>query len=199
MMAILGAGGVGRSQLALELAHRTKERNTRRSVFWIETSDVDGLDQAYATIARKLHVSGWDDEKADVRLLVNLYLSRKGTRPWLLICDNANDGSLGPPTSSTPRSTNLLDYLLPQSELESIVFTRTNSNRVKQLAMPNTIELQVMTPNVAQTMLENYLTTPVPISERQEMMLSLKELSYLPLAIVQAAAYINIRNITLKD
>ena len=39
----------------------------------------------------------------------------------------------------------------------------------------------------------------MPTSEGQEMKLLLEQLSYLPLAIVQAAAYVKLSNITLKD
>lgn len=55
-----------------------------------------------------------------------------------------------------------------------------------------------MTPDMTQRMLENYLNTPVSRSEQQEAKLLLQELSYLPLAVVQAAAYINTRKITLQ-
>jgi hypothetical protein len=99
---------------------------------------------------------------------------------------------------STPQSANLIDYL-PESSLGSIIFTTTNSDTAKILALQNIIELREMTPDTAQRMLESYLTIPVSISEKQEIKLLLQELSYLPLAIAQAAAYINITKITLND
>ncbi|KAF7511136.1 hypothetical protein GJ744_005367 [Endocarpon pusillum] len=198
MIAITGVGGTGKSQLALELAYRTKSENKNCLVFWIDASDIDSLHQAYSNIAQKLGVSGWDDETADIKLLVKHYLSRESARQWLLIFDNADDVNLGSTGLSTPHSANLVDYL-PQSELGSIVFTTTNSDTARTLAVQTTIELQMMTPDSAQRMLENYLNTSVPTSEKQEMQLLVKELSYLPLAIVQAAAYINHENITLKD
>ncbi|KAK5077425.1 hypothetical protein LTR70_010265 [Exophiala xenobiotica] len=196
-IAITGAGGTGKSQLALELAYRTKRKNPSCSVFWIDASDIDSLHQAYSSIAQKLDVPGWDDEKADIKQLVKLYL-RKSARQWLLIFDNADNENLGSTGLSTPRSANLIDYL-PQSKLGSIIFTTTNGDIAKTVATQNIIELQEMTPDSAQMMLENHITSSVLTSEKQEMKLLLGELSYLPLAIVQAAAYINIKNITLKD
>jgi tetratricopeptide (TPR) repeat protein len=201
-IAITGEGGTGKSQLALELAYRTRQENKSCSVFWIDASDVDSLHQAYSSIAQKLDIPGWDDEKADTKQLVKMHLSRKSAKHWLLVLDGADDislgSSLGSAGLSSPHPANLIDYL-PQSELGSIIFTTTDRVAAKTLASQNIIELREMTPDTAQTMLENYLTNPVLTSEKEERELLLKELSYLPLAIIQAAAYINIGNITLRD
>jgi tetratricopeptide (TPR) repeat protein len=188
-IAITGEGGTGKSQLALELAHRARRKNKSCSVFWIDASNVDSLYQAYSSIAQKLKIPGWEDEKADVIQMVKLHLSVKSERYWLLIFDNADDVDLGSAGPSTAGAINLNDYL-PQSELGSIIFTTTNRDTAKILAT-QTIMLQGM--------LENHLINPILVSEREEMKLLVKELSYLPLAIVQAAAYTNIGNITLKD
>ncbi|KAF1967610.1 kinesin light chain [Bimuria novae-zelandiae CBS 107.79] len=198
MIAITGPGGTGKSQLALELAYQTRQLIKNCSVFWIDASDIDSIYQSYASIAQKLDVPGWDDEKADIKQLVKQHLSRKGARQWLLVFDNADGIHLGSSGLSTARAADLLDYV-PQSERCSIVFTTTNSDTAERLASQNIVELGGMAPDTAERMLGNYLNTPVSGSEQQEAKLLLQELSYLPLAIVQAAAYINTRNITLRD
>ncbi|KAF2676251.1 kinesin light chain [Lentithecium fluviatile CBS 122367] len=198
IMAITGPGGTGKSQLALELVYQTRQKNKKCSIFWIDASDIDTLYQSYASIAQKLDVRGWDDEKADMKQLVKLHLSSKGTRQWLLIFDNTDGMNLGSSGLSTAQAASLVDYL-PQSELCSIVFTTTNSDTAKRLASKNIVELGEMAPDTAKRMLENYLNTSVSRGEQQEAKLLLQELLYLPLAIVQAAAYINTRNITLQD
>ncbi|OAL57299.1 hypothetical protein IQ07DRAFT_594682 [Pyrenochaeta sp. DS3sAY3a] len=48
-------------------------------------------------------------------------------------------------------------------------------------------------------MLENYLNRPISSSEQQQAKLLLQELLYLPLAIVQAAAYIDTTGVTLQQ
>ncbi|KAF2680652.1 kinesin light chain [Lentithecium fluviatile CBS 122367] len=197
MMAITGPGGTGKSQLALELAYQTRQKNKNCSVFWIDASDADSLYQSYANIAQKLDIPGWADEKADIRQLVKLYLSRKGSKQWLLIFDNVDRINLGSSGMSTALgAANLIDYL-PQSKLCSIIFTTTNSKITKRLELQEIVELGEMTPDVARRTLQNYLKTPILESEQQEARPLLQELSYLPLAIVQAAAYINTRNTTL--
>jgi tetratricopeptide (TPR) repeat protein len=198
MIAIVGPGGTGKSQLALELAHRTRQKNKNCFVFWIDASDIDSLHQSYASIGQKLDVPGWDDEKTDIKQLVKLHLSRKGARQSLLIFDNTNSINLGSSGLFAARAANLLDYL-PQSELCSIIFTTTNTDTAKRLASQDIVELGELTLDTAERMLENYLNAPVSRCEQQEVKLLLRELSCLPLAIVQAAAYINIRNITLHN
>jgi hypothetical protein len=82
-IAITGEAGTGKSQLALELAYRTKQKNTDCSVFWVDASDTDSLYQAYASIAQKLDILGWDDEKEDMKQLVKLHLSKNSERQVL--------------------------------------------------------------------------------------------------------------------
>jgi hypothetical protein len=189
-LAILGPGGTGKSQLALELAYRTRQKNKNCSVFWIDASDRDSLHQSYASIAQKLDIPGWDDEKTDIKQLVKLHLERKSGRQCLLVFDNTEDIHPGFSASSVPRAADLINDL-PRSALCSIVFTTTNSNAAERLAPQSIVQLYELMPETAQRMLENYWRALVSRSEQQEAKLLLQELSYLPLAIVQAAAYMN--------
>jgi tetratricopeptide (TPR) repeat protein len=197
-LAIVGPRGTGKSQLALEVAHRTRKKNKNGSVFWVDASNKDSLYQSYASIAQKLSILGWDDEKADITLLVKRYLEDSSTRQCLLIFDNTEDILLGSSGSSTAGATDLLDYP-PQSELCSIIFTTASSNTARTLASQNVIELRELAPDLALRMLDNYLSTPISQSEQQKAKLLLQELSYLPLAIVHAAAYMNAGSITLQE
>ncbi|KAF2832234.1 HET-domain-containing protein [Ophiobolus disseminans] len=195
IMAIVGPPGTGKSQLALEVAHRTRLRNKDCSVFWIDASDIDSLYRSYESVAQKLSIPGWDDEKADSRQLVKAYLSGKGEKQYLLVFDNADEVSLG--SSGMPTGAAHLSDYLPQSERCAILYTTTNRDTAETLAAPNIVELQEMTSRTAQSMLESHLQTVFSGSEQQEAQLLLRELSYLPLAVVQAAAYITAQSITL--
>jgi hypothetical protein len=184
-IAITGEGGTGKTQLALEVAHRTRRKNKHCSVFWIDASGIDSLWQAYSSIAEKLSLPGWDDEKADSIELVRLHLREEKAGPWLLVFDNVDDVDLLPTEHSARRPTNLAKYL-PQCELGSILFTTTNSKAAKTLALQAIVKLQEMTPDTAERMLENHVINRGIVCEKQEMRSLLRELSYLPLAIVQA-------------
>jgi Cdc6-like AAA superfamily ATPase len=173
MLAIVGPHGAGKLQLALEVAHRTRQRNRNSSVFWVDASNKDSLHQSYASIAQKLSIPGWDNEKADVKLLVKRSLADNSARRCLLIFDNTEDILLESNGSSIAQATNLLDYL-PQSELCSIIFTTTSSNTARALASQNVVELRELAPDLALRMLDNYLSTPISQSEQQEAKLLLQ-------------------------
>jgi hypothetical protein len=76
----------------LELTYRIRERFKNCSVFWIPASNIESLHQAYAYIAQRLNIPGWDDEKADVKELVQLYLSKESCHgldklwKWNVVC-----------------------------------------------------------------------------------------------------------------
>ncbi|OCK80961.1 HET-domain-containing protein [Lepidopterella palustris CBS 459.81] len=197
-IAITGEGGTGKSQLALEIAHRLRRKNKHCSVFWVDVSSIDSLWQGYSSIAEKLKLPGWDDEKADVMELVRIHLSGEKVGQWLLVFDNVDNLDLVPAEYAKRKPTNLVNYL-PQCELGCILFTTTNSKAAETLALQNIMELHEMTPETAERMLASHVIDRRLGDEKHEMQTLLYELLYLPLAIVQAAAYINITGITLKE
>lgn len=100
--AITGLGGVGKTQLVLELLYRTKDKHKDCPMIWIPATNTESLHQAYLDVARQLGIPGWEDEKADVKRLVQGYLSKDDAGQWLLVFDNADDIEMwtGKPGSS---------------------------------------------------------------------------------------------------
>jgi tetratricopeptide (TPR) repeat protein len=197
-LAIVGLGGTGKSQLALEVAHRTRQNNKHCSVFWIDASNQDSLYQSYASVAQKLGVAGWDDDQIDMKQLARRCVAEISARQCLLIFDNVGDTSLSSSGSSTAEATDLTDYL-PCSHLCSVIFTTTSSNTAKTLAPQCSVALQELTPDTAQDMLQNHLARPLSNAEQQEADYLLRELSYLPLAITQAAACMKASDMTVQE
>jgi hypothetical protein len=126
-LAIVGPGGTGKSQLALEVAHRTRQNNKNCSVFWIDASDKGSLYQSYAGIAQKLSILGGDDDLADMKQVVRRCVAEMSTRQCLLIFDNAEDTTLRSSSSSATEAAELAECL-PQSKMCSAIFTTTNSD-----------------------------------------------------------------------
>jgi tetratricopeptide (TPR) repeat protein len=197
-LAIVGPGGTGKSQLALEAAHRTRQDNKNCSVFWIDASDKDSLYQSYATIAQKLSMLGGDSDLADMKQIVKRCVAEMNVRQCLLIFDNAEDAFLRSSGSSTTEAADLAEFL-PQSKLCSAIFTTTNSDMAQVLAPQNVIELQHLTADSALRMLQNHLTMPLSDAEQPESRDLLRGLSYLPIAIVQAAACMNTSSMTVQE
>jgi hypothetical protein len=197
-LAIVGSGGTGKSQLALEVAHRTKQNNKNCAIFWIDASEKDSIYQSYASVAQKLSIPGWEDDQADMSQVVQHCVAELSERQCLLIFDNAYDTLLRSSSLSTSEATHFADYL-PQSTLCSVIFTTTNSIIAKALAPENVIELQELLPETAQRMLQNRLSRPLLNTEQHVLNDLLRELLYLPIAVVQAAACMNASSMTVQE
>jgi tetratricopeptide (TPR) repeat protein len=196
-VAITGLGGVGKTQLVLELVYRVRDKYRNCSVIWIPATNTESLHQAYLDVARQLKIPGSDEDKADVKKLVQGYLSKESAGRWLLVFDNADDVNMWT-TQSGLGSGRLIDYL-PRSEQGCIVFTTRDRKTAVKLVHRNVMEVPEMDEDVAIQLLQKCLVNPDLVDNRPDMTALLKELTYLPLAIVQAAAYINENGIAFVD
>jgi tetratricopeptide (TPR) repeat protein len=198
-LAIVGPGGTGKSQLALEVAHRTRLNNKSCSVFWMDASDRESLYRSYTSVAQKLRIPGYNDDQADMKQVVERCVAQLSTQQCLLIFDNVEGTPVRPSGSMlTSEAADLADFL-PHSKLCSVIFTTTESDAAEALVPQNVIALRELTPATALRMLQNRLTTPLSNAELQEAMHLLTELSYLPLAVAQAAACMNTSHMTVQQ
>jgi hypothetical protein len=198
-LAIVGLGGTGKSQLALEVAHRARLNNKDCSVFWMDATDTDSLYRSYAIVAQKLRILGCDDDQADTKQIVKRCVAEVSTRQCLLIFDNIEDRSVRPSGLLSIGEAEDFSEFLPHSKLCSIIFTTTERKIAEALAPQNVTTLHELTPDAALRMLQNRLTRPLPNIEQQEAMHLLGLLSYLPLAIVQASAYMKASGVTVQQ
>jgi tetratricopeptide (TPR) repeat protein len=198
-LAIVGLGGTGKSQLALEVAHRARLSNKDCSVFWMDATDTDSLYRSYASVAQKLGIPGCNDDKTDLKQVTKRCVAEVSTRRCLLIFDNVEDTSVRPSGSLSTSGAADLSEFLPHSKLCSIIFTTTESNTAEALTPQNVTTLHSLTPDTTLRMLQNCLTTPLSNAEQQDTMHLLEELSHLPLAVVQAAACINASGMTVQQ
>jgi hypothetical protein len=198
-VAITGLGGIGKTQLVLELVYRIRDRYKNCLVIWIPATNMESLHQAYQDVARQLKIPGSDEDKADAKKLVQAYLSKESVGRWLLVFDNADDVNMWINLSGTgPGSGRLIDYL-PRSEQGCIVFTTRDRKTAVKLAHQNVVEVPEMDEDVAIQLLQKCLVNPDLVNNRPDTTALLKELTCLPLAIVQAAAYINENGIAFVD
>ncbi|PQE21863.1 hypothetical protein CJF31_00007706 [Rutstroemia sp. NJR-2017a BVV2] len=196
-VAITGLGGIGKTQLLLELVYRIRDRYKDCLVIWIPATNTESLHRVYREVARQLKIPGSDEDEADAKKLVQDYLSKESAGRWLLVFDNADDVNMWI-TVSTSGSGRLIDYL-PRSEQGCIVFTTRDRKTAVKLAHQNVVEVPEMGEDVAIQLLQKCLIDPDLVNNRPDTTALLKELTYLPLAIIQAAAYINENGITFAD
>jgi GTPase SAR1 family protein len=197
-VAITGLGGVGKTQLVLELAYQIKEKYKNCSVIWIQATSFESLHQAYLNVAGQLRVPGWEDEKADVERLVQEYLSKESARRWLIVFDNADDIDMWIAKPTKLGARRLVDYL-PRSEIGCIVFTTRDRKTAIKLAQKHIVDVPEMDEDAATRLLQKCLIDPDLVNSKSDTATLLRELTYLPLAIIQAAAYINENRITFSD
>ncbi|OCK72799.1 hypothetical protein K432DRAFT_430890, partial [Lepidopterella palustris CBS 459.81] len=198
-VAIIGLGGVGKTQVALELAYRTRDKRPECSVFWVSATNTENVQQAYLEIAQQLRIPRSEDKKEDVRELVQHYLSQESTGQWLLVLDNADDLDMWlKKTDSSIKSTRLIDSL-PRSDKGSIVFTTRSRKAASKFAQRNLIYVPEMDEEAATLVLRNSLANREVLNDGPTVVQLLRLLTFLPLAIVQAAAYINENDISLAE
>ncbi len=188
-IAITGLGGVGKTQLVLELAYRAREKHKNCSVVWILAAKMESLQQGYLNVAQQLGIPGWKEEKVDVKKLVQDYLSKESAGQWLLVFDNADNIDM---------CGTLLEHL-PRSKQGCIIFTTRDRKTAVKLAQQSVVEVAEMDEPEATKLLQKCLINQDLVREDQDRKALLAQLTYLPLAMVQAAAYINENGIELAD
>ncbi|KAL4789005.1 purine and uridine phosphorylase [Aspergillus venezuelensis] len=190
-VAITGLGGVGKTQIALEFAYQAQQSRPDCSIFWIPATNLETLQRTYFHIAQQLQLPGLEEEGADAKKLVKDYLCDSSAGQWLLIFDNADDIDMwfGKPEGST-EPCQLSDYV-PWSRTGSVLFTTRFTKVASKLAMQNVIRVPELDEAGALGLLSERLVDKSLLQDRDQAALLLKQLTYLPLAIVQAASYIN--------
>jgi tetratricopeptide (TPR) repeat protein len=187
-LSIVGLGGTGKTQMALQFAYSVKERWPEFSILWVPALSMESFEQACGSIAKALRISqaGGGDDDDDVKELVQHYLSSSRAGRWLLVVDNADDVDI---FFGTEQSKGIANYL-PESETGVVVYT-TRTPEIAELARGDVLELGAMDRQDAATFLTKSLTRKTLLCDDATTTELLDELTYLPLAIAQAAAYLN--------
>ena len=80
-IAMMGLGGVGKTQLVLEVLFRTKEKHQNCAITWIPATNTESLHQACLDVAQRLGIQGWNEQNADVKALSAKISERRHCRP----------------------------------------------------------------------------------------------------------------------
>ncbi|EED15621.1 kinesin light chain, putative [Talaromyces stipitatus ATCC 10500] len=184
-IAITGLGGVGKTQVALELAYCIRDRNKECSIFWIPCTSHAMIDQTFLRIAQKLGLH--DVNPAEVKEQIKIYLSSERAGKWLLVFDNADDAEMWFAASHTAP---LLENFIPESEHGCILFTSRNRKLAMKLAPLYVISIPDMDKDIAVKILDKTLAHEDLLRDTTITASLLEQLAFLPLAITQASAYI---------
>ncbi|CAI7653282.1 unnamed protein product, partial [Penicillium glandicola] len=196
-IALVGVGGVGKSQLAIEYCYQLRDRSPNTWVFWVHASNAARFEQSFRDIADQAKIPGRQDPTANIFQLVESWLRDRKREKWLLILDNVDDdtflrqpstigqqGQIDDPNAATKP---LLDFL-PQSPNGSIIITSRNKEvALKIVHRQDVIMINPMNRSEALKLLQQKLGQ---LAETPDTLTLVEELEFMPLAIVQAAGYI---------
>lgn len=188
-----------KSQLAIEYTHRTRERLPNTWVFWVYASNAARFEQGYQDITDVIKIAGREDPRANIFKLIYDWLRGCGGT-WLMILDNVDNANffvnaqapIQSQSSDSGRRTlrPLRDYL-PQSQNGSIlVTTRSRESALKLSEWNDLIPVDLMTPSNAVELLKKKLESTEQRNDKDLVELA-AALDFMPLAIVQAAAYLS--------
>ncbi|KAJ5715158.1 uncharacterized protein N7483_012339 [Penicillium malachiteum] len=193
-LALVGMGGVGKSQLAVEYCYRAREKSPQTWVFWVHSSNAARFEQGYDRIANQAKIPG-RQSSGTVLLKSVLNWFQDTRRKWILVLDNVDDnGFLYEPRyfdkDEGGARMSLFDFL-PRSVNGSIIMT-TRSKKVAQRFVEDRdlIQIDPMSHANAQGLLKAKLGDQVKADNNDDVAKLAELLECLPLAIVQAAAYI---------
>ncbi|RAQ98612.1 TPR-like protein [Stemphylium lycopersici] len=181
-----------KSQLAIEHAYRTREQSPDTWVFWVHASNAARFEQSFRDIADCAKIFGRQDPQANVFKLVHDWL-RECKQKWLLVLDNVDDARflLDCPTASPKTSSEPLCAYLPHCERGSVLVTTRNKEAARKLVeQRDIISVEPMDEAQALALFEKKLGAQEESGDVTKLAAALE---YMPLAIVQAAAYISQR------
>ncbi|KAF5986489.1 hypothetical protein FCOIX_1548 [Fusarium coicis] len=151
-VALVGLGGIGKTQIALQLAFWVKENKPDYSVFWMPALSMAGFEQECVKLVKTLGIRCSEGE--DAKDAVRQHLSSNDAGSWFLIVDNADDVEIF--HKSTHPGGGILDFL-PSSDNGRALFT-TRSRKAASVAAKATVEtLLPMYPEEAVGLLEKSL------------------------------------------
>lgn len=167
--AIHGLGGIGKTQTAIEYAHRFGEHY--RFVLWVVAESESAIRAAYLSIARELGLVDAETDLDTTLLAVKAWLSREDG--WLLIFDNADDPAL-------------LRSFLPPVRRGGKVLLTSRAKTFSSVGIREPFRVETLDPEDA----ARFLIERTRDEDAQAAAALAAELGHLPLALEQAAAYI---------
>ncbi|KAL3587549.1 hypothetical protein FPOAC2_13446 [Fusarium poae] len=193
-MALVGMGGFGKSQLAIQFAHHVYAAEPGTSVFWVHGRSKATFEESYRALADVLALPRRHEPEVNVLALVRDWLQRDDINPWLMVVDNADDIKLffldkGHDDALQDR---VASYL-PKSTKGKILVTSRSLDAAEKLVGSSqaTLRIPTMGEEQALELLQRRLENKTDEAAAKDLV---RTLDCIPLAVNQAAAYINRRS-----
>ena len=186
IVVLLGMGGSGKTQLALEFCRQAEKDMGFVAVVWINASSPVSVMQSYKAVAKKILKNQEGDANSENLISLIQDTLRDWKYPWLFVFDNYDN----PRAFQSP---SIRDYI-PSGGNGRILFT---SRHVDSARLGHKIEVSGMTENESLEV----LLRRVPRNDEESFhgKQIAFTLGYLALALDQAGSYLRARNLRLRD
>ena len=182
IFALVGNGGMGKTQIALQHAHIPE--NDFKYVWWLRSEEPTTLLDDYVGIAEDLKLPGWDLRDTDQAIKsVKRWLECECSSNWLLVFDNAQEPD------------DLMRYLPAAGSGQIIITSRLSVWD----GMAKTLHVDVFQKDDKQDDSVEFLLKRTGQNDREGAANLARELGDLPLALEQAGAYIKETGISFSD
>ena len=189
---------VRKSQIAIEYAYRFRQHRPQSHVFWVCAASTTRFMQAYRDIAQTLRLPGYNDSRIDPCELVFKWLNGDDSGHWLMILDNADNadiffGSSTPSTTEARTSRPLINYLPRRLNSQRLLIVTTRNRHLgEDLANGDSyVEISPFSFLEARELLRSKLREDPDLLDTSNLERLLNVLGHIPLAITQAAAFMN--------
>lgn len=179
-MAVYGLGGIGKTQIALSFARIVEEKHSDISIFWITAMSMATINKSFADIAQRLELQPGPNSNEDIKELVKRHFQHGLMSRWMLVVDNVDDLDL----------VDELLEVLPSHDSSITFFTSRSSEVVQALFESDALEIMKLGVDQAVELMGRLMLNKKLVND-SAMGELLQDLDYFPLALTQAAAYMN--------
>ncbi|CAH0017229.1 unnamed protein product [Clonostachys rhizophaga] len=180
--------------LAIHFAHKIHVESPDISIFWVSSNTKETFEESYRSLADVLALPRRHDPEVHVLVLVLDWLQRDGVSQWLMIVDSADDvGVFSLKDNNDDRTHGSLASYFAKTANGKILVTSRSMDAAERLTGSSKTILQIpaMDEEQALQLLRRKLENKVDEDAAVDLIHSLDRI---PLAVNQAAAYINRRS-----
>jgi tetratricopeptide (TPR) repeat protein len=181
----------------------------QRPVFWIHAGSVTQFEADYRKLGSLAEIPGHDDTKQNIGCIMKQWLESPQSGDWILVIDNADnmlDFYLEPKSTESKTSDTFsiahdgIAKFIPKGSKGTIIVTTRDREVARNLANRNIIiKLGLDPEQAAELFHQHYPNVERTSDNTAASQRLLQEIEYLPLAIVQVAAYLDLnRSVTMS-
>ncbi|QKX64566.1 uncharacterized protein TRUGW13939_11741 [Talaromyces rugulosus] len=201
-----GPDGIGKTQIALELAHRIRDKHPEFSIFWISCTTSDYIQRSYRQIARSIEIKRLHPGLGIEQVQIQFHQRAYGK--WLFILDGCDDIEVFNTAMFSAQlqfepSTEFQRHLEPFPPFHGLRGRCLVTSRNQKLSIPlqsfHKVTVLKPDPETGIKILETLLRKKRLPIDRGAAITLLGEIDVLPSAITQAAAYMNRHGCGISD